>query len=421
MKTKALRLYGKNDLRLEEFELPLLGDFELLVKIVSDSLCMSSYKAASIGAEHKRVPDDVAENPTVTGHELCGEIIALGTRVEEKYPNRYKVGAKFSLQPAMKGVSDAIGYSFRYIGGCMQYGIIPECYLTHDCILLYNGEAYFCGSLAEPYSCVIGASHSNYHIVRGEYKHIMDIIKGGKMAVLGGAGPMGLAITDYTLHREHSPSLLVITDINVSRLKRAAEILPQDDAAKNDIELVYLDANIENPASALMSISGGEGFDDVFVFAPDAELVEQGDAILAQDGCLHFFAGPTDTAFSARLNLYNVHYKPTHVAGISGGNTDDMREALSLIAKGRLNPAVMVTHIGGLDAAREATLRLPEIGGGKKLIYTLISLPLTAISDFAQLGKTDPLFMRLNEICAAHGGLWNTEAEQYLLTNAKKS
>ena len=59
MKTKAVRLYGKEDLRLEEFELPPLGDDEILARVVSDSICMSSYKAAKQGGDHKRVPSDV--------------------------------------------------------------------------------------------------------------------------------------------------------------------------------------------------------------------------------------------------------------------------------------------------------------------------------------------------------------------------
>ena len=67
MKTKAVRLYGKNDLRIEEFELPPIREDEILAKVVSDSLCMSSYKAAIQGRDHKRIPDDVAENPVMIG------------------------------------------------------------------------------------------------------------------------------------------------------------------------------------------------------------------------------------------------------------------------------------------------------------------------------------------------------------------
>ncbi|HBR02019.1 MAG TPA: L-sorbose 1-phosphate reductase, partial [Ruminiclostridium sp.] len=49
----------------------------------------------------------------------------------------------------------------------------------------------------------------------------------------------------------------------------------------------------------------------------------------------------------AEFNFYNVHYNGTHVVGTSGGNTDDMRESLELMAKGKINPSSMITHIGG--------------------------------------------------------------------------
>lgn len=414
MKTKALRLYGSEDLRLEEFELPQIGKDELLVKIICDSLCMSSYKAAELGGGHKRVPDDVAANPIIIGHEFCGEIIEVGENIK----GRYKAGSKFSMQPAMKGTYSAAGYTFPFLGGDTQYAIIPACYIEQDCVLPYNGDAYFFGSLAEPLSCVIGAAHANYHTSQGEYTHHMEIKKSGKMALLAGVGPMGLGLIDYMLHREHKPSLLVVTDIDDARLKRAAEILPVGEAAKNGVTLKYLNTKLDDPIAALMEASGGDGFDDVFVFAPVAPVIEQADSILAYDGCLNFFAGPTDTAFKAPFNFYNVHYNATHIAGTSGGNTDDMREALEMSGKNLLNPAILVTHIGGLDAAKDATLNLPKIPGGKKLIYTHISLPLTAISDFAVKASENPIFKRLDEICKAHNGLWSLEAERYLLENA---
>ena len=55
MKTKAVRLYGQCDLRLEEFELPAMKEDEILAKVVCDSICMSSYKSSHQGADHKRV------------------------------------------------------------------------------------------------------------------------------------------------------------------------------------------------------------------------------------------------------------------------------------------------------------------------------------------------------------------------------
>jgi hypothetical protein len=105
--------------------------------------------------------------------------------------------------------------------------------------------------------------------------------------------------------------------------------------------------------------------------------------------------------------------------GTSGGNTADMVEALEMMSKG-LDPAGLVTHIGGLDAVAEATNHLPEIPGGKKLIYTHINFPLTAISEFEEKGKTDPVLKNLADICKKNKGLWSVEAEDYLLSNYAK-
>lgn len=71
MKTTALRLYGKRDLRLETFDLPEMQEDEILATVVTDGLCLSSWKEANLGENHKKVPDDVATNPIIIGHEFA--------------------------------------------------------------------------------------------------------------------------------------------------------------------------------------------------------------------------------------------------------------------------------------------------------------------------------------------------------------
>ena len=83
MKTKAVRLYGQEDIRLEEFELPPIKEDEILAEVVTDSLCMSSYKAAIQGEKHKKVPEDINENPIILGHEFCGVILSVGEKWKE--------------------------------------------------------------------------------------------------------------------------------------------------------------------------------------------------------------------------------------------------------------------------------------------------------------------------------------------------
>ena len=421
MKTRAVRLYGKKDLRLEEFELPAIKENEILAKVVCDSLCMSSYKAAGQGSDHKRIPNDVDINPVIIGHEFAGELVEVGS----KWKNKFKVGDKFSIQPALNypdspvGVMGAPGYSYQFIGGDATYVVIPNEVMELDCLLPFTGEGFYPASLSEPLSCVIGAIHANYHTTPGSYIHKMEIVDGGKMALLAGVGPMGLAAINYVLHRDdRKPSLLVVTDIDQTRLDRAASLYTVAFAASRGIDLKYVNTSkFTNAIEDLKAITGGEGYNDIFVFAPVAPVVEQADALLAFDGCLNFFAGPSDPNFKATLNFYNVHYAYTHIVGTSGGNTDDMKEALQLMSAG-LDPAGLVTHIGGINAVIEATLHLPEIPGGKKLIYNHIEMALTPIADFAKKGETNPVYARLAEICENHLGLWSTDAEAYLLENA---
>ena len=417
MQTKAVRIYGVNDLRLDTFELPEIADDEVLVHVISDSICMSSHKAAMQGASHKRVPNDVAENPTIIGHEFCGIIEKVG----KVWQDKFSPGEKFAIQPAhnYKGSQEAPGYSYRWCGGDATYVIIPREILICDCLLKYAGDAFFYGSLAEPMSCIIGGAHASYHTTNGSYVHDMGIKEGGCLALLAGAGPMGLGMIDYIVNCDRRPRLFIVTDIDAARLARAAQIITPEKAAKNGVKLMYVNtANFDDPI-AYMKQFAPDGFDDVFVYAPVKPVVEMGDRLLGRDGCLNFFAGPVNTAFSAEFNFYNVHYASTHIVGTSGGNTDDMREALMMMESGRINPAAMITHICGLDSVAETTINLDKIPGGKKLCYTNISLPLTAISDFAKLGESDPLFKTLAEIVESNGGLWCAEAEKYLLANAK--
>lgn len=160
------------------------------------------------------------------------------------------------------------------------------------------------------------------------------------MAILAGVGPMGLAAINYVVNRrDRKPSLLVITDIDQARLERAATIFPVDSAREKGINLIYLNTReAADPVAALRQLTGDTGYDDVFVFAPVPVVIEQGDAILAFDGCLNFFAGPSDPTLSARLNFYNVHYAYTHIVGTSGGNNDDMIEALACMSKASIPP-----------------------------------------------------------------------------------
>ncbi len=409
MITKAARLYGANDARLEEFELRPISDGELLIKIISDSVCMSTHKTILQGEKHLRVPENVSENPVILGHEFCAEVVEVGA----KWRDKFAVGDKVVMPPVLSYIGvETVGYSFCEIGGVSTYSIVYEHILDNDFLMKVNSDSYFNGSLIEPASCVIRGYKASMHLDGDTPK--MGIKENGKVAILAGCGPMGLVAIDIALHGKTKPSMVVVTDIDDARLDRAKEIFSPEKAKSDGIELIFVNSTDKDE---LMEISGSTGFDDVFVYAPVSAVVELGDAILGFDGCLNFFAGPLDKKFSANFNFYNVHYAQHHVAGTSGSTPDDMRDIIELIGEKRLDPSVMITHIGGIDAAIDTTVNLPKIPGGKKLIYTHINLPLTALADFEELGKTDARFRVLDSLVKEHKGLWCTEAEKYLLEN----
>lgn len=413
MKTKAVRMYGTRDLRLEEFELPKIKEDEILVKVISDSICMSTYKLVEQGKKHKRAPQNIDTNPIIIGHEFAGIIVEVG----EKWKDQFHPGQRFAQQPALnyKGSLASPGYSYEYFGGACTYCIIPHEVMELGCLMNYDGESFFEASLGEPMSCIIGGYHANYHTNKKNYEHAMGTKEGGNILIMGGCGPMGLGAVSYGIQFENRPKRIVVTDISDERIARAKEMITPEQAADKGVELIYVNtASMEDAYEGLMELTEGHGYDDVFVYIPNKQVAELGDRLLAFDGCMNFFAGPTDNQFKAEINLYNAHYTSSHILGTTGGNNDDLIEANALAAAGKIEPAVMVTHVGGIDSIIDATLHLPNIPGGKKLTYTQFNMPLTAIDDFEELGKTDPLFAKLDEACKENRGMWSAKAEKLL-------
>lgn len=404
MKTKAVRLYGKKDLRLEEFKLPEIKENEILASVITDSICMSTWKLANQGANHKKAPNDLAENPIIIGHEFCGELLEVGG----KWAHKYKKGERYVLQANLQlpDRPDCPGYSYPYTGGDATYIVISEDVMNQDCLIPYKGETYFEGSLVEPLSCVIGAFEANYHLKEGSYEHKMGIKPDGNLLIMGGTGPMGLLAIDYALHGPIKPKNLVVTDRDSEKLVRAEKLYP----SQNGIEVSYVNvANVEDQVSLLKERIGG-GFDDIFVMIPVNSVVSDAAAMLNPDGCLNFFAGPQDKEFSANINFYDVHYSFTHFVGTSGGNIEDMRKAVKLIEDKQVTVANIVTHILGLDAVGETTLNQPAIGGGKKLVYTHKQAQLTKLTEIDTNSDLGRILMKTH-------GIWNKEAEKYVLEN----
>ena len=444
MKAKAWRLYGAKDARLEDIELEPAGEEGVVVELVTNTICLSDYKGATLGTGHKRVPRDIATRPTMFGHEVSGIVREVG----EKWKDQFHVGQRVGLQPSLNIPGhelETVGYAWHTIGGETTHVYLPSIVMEMGCLLPYDGDAFFKCSLAEPISCIVSGFRTNYHNAFCSHDLEVGIVDKGTMLLMAGCGAMGLGCIDIACHSpEKRPRRLVVTDIDDARLARAARMFglcPNAvrtsgvvaSGAINGVEVHFVNTrDVEDPVKLLKSFnlvddaradnptSTGGGYDDIFLMAAVPALITQCSDLLGFGGCLNFFAGPTDQHLMANFNFYNVHYMMHHVVANSGGDVKDMADSVDWIGKGYLHPEVMITHVGGLDSAAQATFDMLKIPGGKRLVYTHVNMPMTAIEDFAEKGKTDPFYAELDRICSANNGLWCKEAEDYLLANAPK-
>lgn len=418
MKTTAARLYGKDDLRLETFDLRDIRPDEVLAKVICDSVCMSSYKTLKRGKPASLYPEGNRDAPVIIGHELAAEIVQVGADVA----GRYKVGQRFGVQAAMviDGVGMAPGYNFAEFGGAATYIIVPPKVLTSEYLLWFDEKmSFYQASLGEPYACLIFALYANFHTKRNTRGMTEGICQGGAMAIMGGGGPMGFGGVELVLNMDKRPGVLVVTDIDQARLDRAAEVISPEYAAQKGVTLHYVNtAAMDDPVAGLRALTeGGAGFDDIYIMCPVQSVIELADKVCNYSCCINFFSGPVDTGLSASVNFHAVHYNAKHIIGSASSGVVDMQEVLDMAAQGRLRPEVMVTHVGGLNCAVDTICALPSVPGGKKLLYCNIDMELTAIEDFGK--RDDPLSRGLDEICRRHNMLWSSEAEAYLLANGK--
>lgn len=416
MKTTGVRLYGAMDLRLEEFELPEIKADEVLLRVVTDSLCASTYKAVKQGSAHKRVPPDIAENPIIIGHEMCGEIVEVG----EDLKNEWKVGQRIVIQPALKlETGYDPGYSYTMIGGNSLYAVVPHIVMERGCMIPYEGDSFFKGSMVESVGCVLRGYKGFYHTDYSNYVRTDGAKKGGRIAILGGAGPMGIGAVELATGYA-GVSQVVVTDLNQERLDYAEAKSTPAEAAKKGCDLRYINTSgMEDPVKELIAMSDG-GFDDVFVMVPVPALFTMAEQICREDGCVNFFAGPPVHEMQGSLNLYRVHYDGIHVVGTAGSIPEDTIDTIHLIEEKMINPGALVSHILGLKAVKDTIFAMEKPSGAKKVCYNEIDIPLIAIDDLEELGKDNELYAELAKIVKRNGGLWCAEAEEYLLANGPR-
>ena len=90
-KMLAVKLYGKNDIRIVECDVPQIGADEILVKTSAAAICGSDLRMIENG--YHGVDET---HPIILGHEMCGVIAKTGKNITE-----YRTGDRVAIAPNM--------------------------------------------------------------------------------------------------------------------------------------------------------------------------------------------------------------------------------------------------------------------------------------------------------------------------------
>ncbi len=324
---KAAIYRGPQDLKIEDVQEPEAGAKEVKLKIHACATCGTDAKIYNHG--HPRL-----EPPQIIGHEIAGEIVAVGAEVAGfKIGDRVQVIAAIPcgecwacLEGKMTICPNQLSMGYQFPGGFAQYMIVPhEVIRVGGLNLIPQNVSYEEASVVEPLACVLNA------------QELVRVGPGDQVLVMG-AGPIGCL--HVRLARALGAKEVFLADINGSRLALSSNVVKPDRS---------IDMSSEDLATVLKEITGGRGPDVIITAAPSGQAQEQAIEMAKPGGRVSFFGGlPKDKPFiQADSNL--VHYKELMLMGANGSSPAHNKAALALIASGKVKVADLITTRVSLD------------------------------------------------------------------------
>jgi L-iditol 2-dehydrogenase len=315
------RLYAPGDLRVEDAPVPEAGPGDLVIRVRTCSTCGTDAKIFRFGHHHISLP-------RVLGHEVAGEITAVGPEVSGwSEGDRVQIiaaipdGVCFFCRRGQHTVCEdleSIGY--QYDGGFAEFMRVPAKVLAVAGVNRVPGLVPFeQASLTEPLACVLNGQ---------ELAQVGD----GDAVVILGAGPIGCL--HVRLARARGAKTVVLVDVNQGRLDLAARAEP--DAS--------IDSTKDDPIDAVRKMTDGRGADVVITATGVGVAQEQALEMTAPRGRISLFGGLPRDDSTIRFDSNLVHYGELSVFGAYGSAPRHNREALSLIAGGKVRVDDLITH-----------------------------------------------------------------------------
>ena len=330
---KVARYYAPEDLRLEDIPVPEPGPGELLLRVRNCATCGSDVKIYFHGHRYLKPP-------RVIGHEVAGVVAALGDGVEG-----FAVGDGVQVIAAvpcgecrecMLGHENicenltSIGYD--YDGGYAEYLIVPELVLRVGGVnRIPEGLSFPEAAMTEPLACVLNG------------QELARVGEGDDVVVIG-MGPIGCL--HARLARARGASRITLVERSPERLELAAARIGPDE--------VVLAGPDHDPVAAVHALTDGRGADVVIVAAPSGAAQEEGIRMAAKRGRISLFGSlPKDDPY-IRLDANDVHYRDLTIVGAANSTPAQNREALTMIAEGRVPVADLITRTLPLEGLFDA-------------------------------------------------------------------
>jgi len=327
VKMKAALLYGIEDLRLEEIEVPEVGPGEILARIRAATTCGTDLKIYRRG-----YVSGVIDVPTVFGHEWAGDVVDVGEGVERfKKGSRIRAGNSapcYLCPPCREKLYNLCENRTWLWGAYAEYIKVPASIVKHNSQIVPTHVDYAEAAITEPLACVI----------HGERK---AGIKVGDVIVIIGAGPIGL-LHLLTARRLGAREVIVIDPIE-GRLNMAERLGAS----------YVVNTNEEDSGDAVKRLTKGRGADVVVeaVGLPSTweqalKMVKKGGTVLEFGGC------PPGTEIRIETEL--LHYNEVTVLGTFHADPHDFEIALNLISSKAVDVKPLITRRMKLDDINEA-------------------------------------------------------------------
>ncbi|MEN3185069.1 MAG: zinc-dependent dehydrogenase [Atribacterota bacterium] len=344
---KAAFFLGPGKMEVKEVEIPRVEEGEVLIKVAACAICGTDVRIFQHGHAHV-VP------PQITGHEIAGEIVAVGKGVEG-----YKVGDKVAVITVIscgrcsycrKGLQNLcpeqkyIGYD--YPGGFAEYMKMPRKGVEHGNLLVLPPDADLLeSSLVEPLSCVVnGQSYLNIGL--------------GETVLVIGAGPIGCM--HVAMARNRGAGKIFLADISEERLQLAQRIGAD----------LYINSAQENLKEVILQATSGLGVNVAIVAASSGSAQEQALELLAPQGRMSLFGGLPKDKPTITFNSNIVHYKEIGVFGVFASHASQYEEAAKLIYNQRVKAKDLITHVLPLEKVVEG-IDLVKTGRALKAVVSM--------------------------------------------------